>query len=138
MYDSSGCDRKAKQERSCFADVSPEDLDALQVRCVVALAPHLAGYPWQLERFELRSSHRAPPPSHSAADKRSAPQCLWGTLRFGDAVDDEWFATWLLRELTRCISGTTGEPAFASACWALCTLVALQAPKLSLCKIRRA
>ena len=76
----------------CFAEVSPEDLDALRVRCVVALAPHLAGYPWQLERFELRSSHNAAPPSQKGADKRGAPPCLWGTLRFGDAVDDEWFA----------------------------------------------
>ena len=78
---------------------------------MAVLAPYMADYPWQVERFALRSSHHAPPPSYSPGDNRGAPPCLWGTLRFGDAVDDEWFATWLLRELTRRIPGTTGEAA---------------------------
>jgi hypothetical protein len=26
--------------------------------------------------------------------------CLWGELRFGDSIDDEWFTVYLLRRLT--------------------------------------
>lgn len=35
----------------------------------------------------------APPPAHSSF--------LWGSVNFGDNIEDEWFITWLLLELTR-------------------------------------
>ncbi len=71
------------------------------------LAPHTAGYPWQLDAFGLTSSAAAPPPWRRPA--QPALPCLWGSLRFGDAVDDEWFAAWLLRRLTEAVPGTTAR-----------------------------
>jgi hypothetical protein len=29
------------------------------------------------------------------------PLFLWGSVNFGDNIEDEWFITWLLLELTR-------------------------------------
>ena len=33
------------------------------------------------------------------------PPCLWGSLCFGDNIEDEWFVTWLLLEVTRAFPG---------------------------------
>ncbi|KAK9825639.1 hypothetical protein WJX81_002609 [Elliptochloris bilobata] len=90
-------------------DASPEDLSALRARCMVTLAPYLAGYPWQLDHFELYSSFREPPPWRQTGDRHNALPCIWGSMRFGDSIDDEWFTTWLLRELTRRIPGNTAR-----------------------------
>ncbi len=67
----------------------------------------MAEYPWQLDAFSLTSSAAAPPPWRRPA--QPPLPCLWGSLRFGDAIDDEWFATWLLRRLTEAIPGTTAR-----------------------------
>lgn len=99
----------SRQRRSFRADASSEGLEALRARCLVELAPYLAGYPWQREPFELCTSAAAPPPWRRPEQHRDALPCLWGSVRFGDAVDDEWFVTWLLRHLTQRIPGTTAR-----------------------------
>ena len=75
----------------------------------------MRGYIWQRDAFTLQNSteHRPPwkPDDQPRADghrasalgtfvARSTP-FLWGSTRFGDNVEDEWFITWLLLEITR-------------------------------------
>ena len=48
------------------------------------------------------------PAAAAAADtsqQQQHPPCLWGSVRYGANVEDEWFVTWLLLELTRQLSG---------------------------------
>lgn len=40
----------------------------------------------------------------SSASLAPEPPCLWGLVRFGDNIEDEWFIVWLLMELTRLMS----------------------------------
>lgn len=47
--------------------------------------------------------------SGSGTGAPAPPPCLWGVLSFGDAVDDEWFAAWLLLELTRRVEGASAR-----------------------------
>ncbi|EIE25091.1 SGT1-domain-containing protein, partial [Coccomyxa subellipsoidea C-169] len=35
--------------------------------------------------------------------------CLWGCVHFGDNLEDEWFITWLLQQLTLRIPGSTAR-----------------------------
>jgi hypothetical protein len=43
--------------------------------------------------------------------QQAGPPCLWGAVTFGDNVEDEWYVTWLLTELTR------GLPGLAARVW---------------------
>eukprot|EP00877_Chromochloris_zofingiensis_P008855 jgi/Chrzof1/4222/Cz14g03190.t1 len=87
------------------------DLRALAARCMQLLLPYLDGYIWQRDRFTLHASTSAPPPwmkpkskGGSSASLAPEPPCLWGLVRFGDNIEDEWFIVWLLMELTRLMS----------------------------------
>ena len=83
-----------------------EALEACRAACMSHLEPHLDGYIWQRDPFQLEvvaaSGARAASPAHLA-----------GATAFGDNVEDEWFIVWLLVELTRAFptlaraSGTT-------------------------------
>lgn len=46
------------------------------------------GYIWQREGFALQLA------------ERQGAWCLQGRTEYGDAVDDEWFVVWMLRELS--------------------------------------
>lgn len=51
--------------------------------------------------------HASTATSESLASFREGPlPCLWGSVQFGDNIEDEWFITWLLQELTRRFPGT--------------------------------
>ena len=72
--------------------------------------PFLQGYIWQRDRFALQpSTRRRAPWQQTRSSRRAAagaaaaapPPHLWGSLSFGDNIEDEWFAVWLLLELTR-------------------------------------
>ena len=104
-------------------------LEALRARCTAWLLPYTAGYVWNKDPLTLRSSARQQPPWERAAAQRrrrrqgqgqQAPGagagaagsgeqgrqqaeegCLWAVMRFGDAVDDEWWAVWLLLRMSR-------------------------------------
>ncbi|XP_048800627.1 protein ecdysoneless homolog [Lagopus muta] len=57
----------------------------------VRLAPLLAAYIWQRQRFRLRY---VPPCGDT-------PEHIGGTTLFGDNVEDEWFIVYLVREISR-------------------------------------
>ncbi|KAG2440014.1 hypothetical protein HXX76_004131 [Chlamydomonas incerta] len=104
-------------------------LEALRARCAAWLLPHTAGYVWNKDPLQLRSSARQQPPWRRAAAAKQQQQqqraarrgqpvagaggpgaargeeeeegCLWAVMRFGDAVDDEWWAVWLLLRMSR-------------------------------------
>ncbi|BDA41334.1 probable protein ecdysoneless homolog [Coccomyxa sp. Obi] len=111
------------------ADQSESDLNAVRDVCLGMVAPLLEGYIWQREAFQLcTSAEEAPPwrtsrPVGLAASRQSAgtsPQglgsfrdeslpCLWGAVQFGDNLEDEWFITWLLQQLTLHIPGAAAR-----------------------------
>lgn len=90
-------------------------------------APLMTGYVWQQQSFQLRSSMKETPPWRPArpltGSRNPAKQsqedlssfregqlpCLWGTVEFGDNLEDEWFITWLLQQLTLRIPGTAAR-----------------------------
>ncbi len=83
----------------------------------------LEGYIWQRQPFTLHTfpspqtppwlqTSRTAPPSNDfeaifaataafAAPPPAQSSFLWGSVNFGDNIEDEWFITWLLLELTR-------------------------------------
>eukprot|EP00983_Pelagomonas_calceolata_P036771 1134494-Pelagomonas_calceolata.AAC.9 len=99
--------------------------------------PLLHNYIWQKEAFELTPSTSNPQPwaktygqKQQARRKASAeatvpdagpaaqgsstgshqgPACLWGSLCWGENVEDEWFVVHLLLEMTKRISGLTAR-----------------------------
>ena len=93
------------------------------------MAPLLEGYIWQREAFHLRTSAEEAPPwrpsrlAESASSPKSAQPsqqglgsfregslpCLWGCVQFGDNLEDEWFITWLLQQLTGRIPGSAAR-----------------------------
>ncbi|KAG2454776.1 hypothetical protein HYH02_000611 [Chlamydomonas schloesseri] len=102
-----------------------DHLEALRARCAAWLLPHTAGYVWNKDPLVLRSSARQQPPwrrrgrgggrgrgraaqqqlgqqhQEEAEAEKEEEGCLWAVMRFGDAVDDEWWAVWLLLRMTR-------------------------------------
>lgn len=95
------------------------ELEALRAQLLDHLLPHLRGYIWQRDRFALQPStlrqapwqRRAAGGSRRRRDSEAAaaaaavaaarPPHLWGSLDFGDNLEDEWFVVWLLLELSR-------------------------------------
>ncbi len=87
--------------------------EILQFKLLQHVLTFIEGFIWQKGRFglQLSTSEQAPwqrqrkqarrggegqaPPQHPP------PPCLWGSIDFADNVEDEWFAVWLLVELTR-------------------------------------
>jgi hypothetical protein len=101
------------------------DLPGLANRMLAHLLPHLSGYIWQRDRFDLAASPPHPPPwrqklcraRQKQAAPAPAPPCLWGSVGFGDNVEDEWLLVWLLLELTR-VFRVTARCACARTTWA--------------------
>lgn len=104
------------------AGLTGDELAAVRAQLLDHLLPFLAGYIWQRDRFSLQLSTQQLPHWHrrtaaARSERRqgsaeatplsrgeaaeAAPPFLWGSLGFGDNVEDEWFAVWLLLELTR-------------------------------------
>ena len=69
---------------------------------------------WSRRRLTSWAPPPAQPPPPFAAPPNSGDggPCLWGRLTFGDAVDDEWLAVWLLRGLTAAL-----PPGTAARAW---------------------
>ncbi len=106
-----------------FADNSSSKLDELKSELLQFVAQFLEGYLWQRQPFSvhtfpgpktppwLQKSRTAPPSNDfealfTAAATFAAPppassSFLWGSVNFGDNIEDEWFITWLLLEITR-------------------------------------
>ncbi len=99
----------------CAADASPDDLRELRDACLDIVTPLVRGYIWQREAITLHSSTEQYPPwkpddqpranghrhSNLGTFATRVSPLLWGSTRFGDNVEDEWFITWLLFEITR-------------------------------------
>ncbi len=99
----------------CTADASPDALRELRDACIAILTPLVKGYIWQREAFTLHSSTDQHPPwkldnqpranghrhSNLGTFASRVSSFLWGSTRFDDNVEDEWFITWLLFEITR-------------------------------------
>ena len=105
-------DAVARSSRESAAD--PDDaasiaeaLEATRAACMSHLEPHVEGYIWQKDPFQLEVVAATPP----GTSRSGAPAHLAGVTRFGDNVEDEWFIVWMLRELTRAF------PALAARVW---------------------
>ena len=97
------------------AGADAAELEALRARLLEHLLPHLRSYVWQRDRFALQPSTEWQAPwQRRGAGKRGAsaaaamplPPHLWGSVCFGDNVEDEWFVVWLLLEATRALPVT--------------------------------
>ncbi|GMH33379.1 hypothetical protein BSKO_01213 [Bryopsis sp. KO-2023] len=75
-------------------------LDELRNRCLACIGQHVVDYVWQREPFVLHSSLDATPPWEELG---KCGQCLWGSVRFGESVEDEWFIVSLLQRMTKYI-----------------------------------
>ena len=73
--------------------------DALAA-CLAHVAPLVAGYLWQRDPFALEMLQ---------SEGREGPACLGGAAHVGDAIEDEWFITWLLFDLTRALPQLTAR-----------------------------
>ena len=105
-------DAVARSSRESAAD--PDDaasiaeaLEATRAACMSHLEPHVEGYIWQKDPFQLEVVAATPP----GTSRSGAPAHLAGVTRFGDNVEDEWFIVWMLRELTRAF------PALVARVW---------------------
>lgn len=103
-------------------DKNAEDQEALCAQAMAIVLPYMPQYIWQKERFSLQSSMVQTPPwwqQHQRQRQRRGgrkdakagpgdefPPCLWGSLCFGDNIEDEWFVVWLLLEITKKLAGT--------------------------------
>jgi|APGre2960657444_1045066.scaffolds.fasta_scaffold06972_2 hypothetical protein len=70
-----------------------EDTQAALHACQAHVQPLLRDYIWQREAFSLEVL------------QESCGPCLGGAAHVGDSVEDEWFITWLLLDLTRARPG---------------------------------
>lgn len=75
------------------------DLSALLTEVMRIVLPHIRDHIWQRDAFVLHSSKEDP--RSSTATSSGEPPHLWGAMRFGDNIDDEWFVVWLLLEASR-------------------------------------
>ncbi len=46
------------------------------------------------------------PAATSQQQQQQQVPCLWGTLRYEDCVEDEWYIAWLLRQVTAALPAT--------------------------------
>ena len=90
-------DAVARSSRESAAD--PDDaasiaeaLEATRAACMSHLEPHVEGYIWQKDPFQLEVVAATPP----GTSRSGAPAHLAGVTRFGDNVEDEWFIVWML------------------------------------------
>ena len=81
-------------------------LDALAA-CQAHVAPLVAGYLWQRDPFALGLL--------AAEGGEGGAACLGGAAHVGDAVEDEWFITWLIFDLTRALPQLTARCGRAAA-----------------------
>ena len=72
-------------------------LTDLMQRVTESVRPHVEGYVWQCDAFCLFDSRAVEPPWKTSSDV----DCLWGRLRYGDSVDEEWFVVSLLLTATK-------------------------------------
>ena len=80
--------------------------DALAA-CHAHVAPLVAGYLWQRDPFALGLL--------AAEGGEGGAACLGGAAHVGDAVEDEWFITWLIFDLTRALPQLTARCGRAAA-----------------------
>jgi len=110
-----------------FSGTNSDNLEELKAELLHFVAQILKGYIWQRQPFCLHifpgpqtppwlQKSRSSPPSNdfealfTSTAAFAAPPAhssfLWGSVNFGDNIEDEWFITWLLLELTRNFSVT--------------------------------
>ena len=81
--------------------------------------------PWRRKGIKKKSlqastSTADDAPTSTPSSSSSLPPCLWGELDFGDAIDDEWAAAWMLLKATSESFRVVGESAsfrLAARCW---------------------
>ena len=80
--------------------------------------------PWRKKEKKKMSLHASSAGGASTSTSTSTPAssplppCLWGELDFGDAVDDEWAAAWMLLRATAEGLKVAGRPyRLAARCW---------------------
>ena len=111
---------------ACAGGAGPaeEAVRGLRLQLLAHTLRWAEGYLWQRGRWDLHVAALRPPPWRSAgggdsgrgaaaeeagagaaaaavAPEAGAQPALWGSVAFGDNVEDEWFVVWLLLELTR-------------------------------------
>jgi hypothetical protein len=78
----------------CQIDIGNR-LDNLLERIISHVQVHTGGYIWQRDAFNLRVS--SSPRSHTDVEQ----PFFTGSVHFEDNIEDEWFVTWLLLDITR-------------------------------------
>ncbi|KAF8018517.1 hypothetical protein BT93_H3408 [Corymbia citriodora subsp. variegata] len=88
---------------SSSAPRSPADLQSLHVRILSSISPFTSSYLWQHQPFSLSlsSPSSSPPPPPCPCSPAPLPLHLHGKLRYGDNLEDEWFAVFLLFHISR-------------------------------------
>jgi len=87
-----------------YTGLPQDQLEAFAKQCLELVDHHIRNYVWQRDCFALTPSHAHPrpwAPEAAAGSANQPPACLWGRTAYGDNVEDEWFITWLLLQLTR-------------------------------------
>ena len=86
--------------------------------------PHIEGYIWQRDRFSLRLGATQRPPWQRGKED-APPPTLWGSVAFGDNVEDEWFIVWLLLDITRQFKHVTARCVLLRRAWPMLYSAAL-------------
>lgn len=81
----------------CQIETRLNGLDKLLERIISHVQVHTGGYIWQREAFDLHVSSSSPSQNKDAEH----PVILAGSVHFEDNIEDEWFVTWLLLDITR-------------------------------------
>ncbi|KAI3426737.1 uncharacterized protein J3R85_009597 [Psidium guajava] len=79
---------------------SPADLQSLHLQILSSVSTFTSSYLWQHQPFSLSLSSPSPPPS-CPCSPAPLPLHLHGKLRYGDNLEDEWFAVFLLFHISR-------------------------------------
>ena len=90
--------------RSVLADVTSAQLESKRQAIVLQSLQQSQDYIWQHDAYALRLG---PAPWHKKASSKSggtkdasSRPYLWGSVRFGDNLEDEWFIAWLMKTCT--------------------------------------
>ncbi|KAK9810974.1 hypothetical protein WJX73_002490 [Symbiochloris irregularis] len=83
-------------------ELTQEQLEAKRSSLLSTALKYARDYIWQRDAFNL---HVGPAPWQAKAQRglqrsRDAQPPLWGSVHFGDNIEDEWFITWFLKLCT--------------------------------------
>jgi len=76
-----------------LVEVEADQLKRYKARVLARVCEWCSGYIWQRDAFTLETSTRVKP-------EWGSRDCLWGRVRFGDSVEEEWFVVSILWKIS--------------------------------------